>query len=304
MKQLNSQIKIDRAVGAADNISPGEKTMRNSSKKTPWHLRLGENWKTAATAIVVGIALLAGATSEVHGQGQCDPPLNNVCFHKKTGEGGWSSEGRVEMIVDFDVPSGKSNQLYEIVWRGLKRVWDWDLFRYVETYENDPVEGLLGSSISELKYTQFWWPEGITEDSYESYGVELYEGHWKNDEETGERTRVRDRWVGSASLYNHQEAAEVNVDALLFSDFNYWTYYCEVDWDPPGITPLKYGYILGCWYWDARQSDYIYTGVHGSPRFDYGSSCSYEFSPRQFVGGFCNGKLGKIGIASFPRFLD
>ena len=39
MRTLNNKNRIDRAVGAADNISKGEKTMRNSSTKTPWHLR-------------------------------------------------------------------------------------------------------------------------------------------------------------------------------------------------------------------------------------------------------------------------
>ena len=66
MRTLNSKIKIDRAVGAADNISTGEKTMRNSSKKTPWHLRfapgvlsLKEMAATASVAVIYGL-LFAG----------------------------------------------------------------------------------------------------------------------------------------------------------------------------------------------------------------------------------------------------
>ena len=39
MRTLNNKIKIDRAVGAEENASIEEATMRNSSKKTPWHLR-------------------------------------------------------------------------------------------------------------------------------------------------------------------------------------------------------------------------------------------------------------------------
>ena len=39
MRTRNNRIKLDRANGAADNISTGEKTMRNASTKTPWHLR-------------------------------------------------------------------------------------------------------------------------------------------------------------------------------------------------------------------------------------------------------------------------
>ena len=39
MNQLNNRINLDRAVGAAENISKGKNPMRNSSKKTPWRLR-------------------------------------------------------------------------------------------------------------------------------------------------------------------------------------------------------------------------------------------------------------------------
>ena len=53
-----------------------EATMRNSSKKTPWHLRFGENWKTAAAAVVVGIALLASPSEEV--QAQCEVQI--LCY--------------------------------------------------------------------------------------------------------------------------------------------------------------------------------------------------------------------------------
>ena len=39
MRTRNKRINLDRTVGAEENISPGEKTMRNASTKTPWHLR-------------------------------------------------------------------------------------------------------------------------------------------------------------------------------------------------------------------------------------------------------------------------
>ena len=279
MRKLKNAIKIDRTVAAADNASTGEEKMSHSSKKPPWHLRFAGKMKTAAAAVIVGIALLVGSNGEV--QAECDPPLYNVCFHKSD----WTSADTATMFVDFDPPPAESGQLYEIVWRGLKKIHGVG----EPTYENFSDPGKSDSEVAGLSYEHFWCPEGITEDSYESYGVELYEGHWDYSTypETGYPTWVRGDWIGSASLYNHQEAAEINVDASLFPDFNYWTYYCTVDWQS-AITPLKYGYILGCWYWDSRQSDYIYTGVHGSPRFDYQQSCSYEFSPRQFVGGFCN----------------
>ncbi len=39
MHKLNNRINLDRANCAADNASKGEEKMRDSSKKTPWHLR-------------------------------------------------------------------------------------------------------------------------------------------------------------------------------------------------------------------------------------------------------------------------
>ena len=243
MRKLKNANNLDRANCAADNISPGEKTMRNSSTKTPWHLRFGEKLKTAAAAIVVGIALLAGYNAEVHGQGsECDPPIFDVCFHKSD----WTTHGPATMFVEFNPPPAEEGQLYEIVWRGLRRVFR--NRRFVETYENDSQPGQSDSQVASLSY-EFYWPSWITVDSYLSYGVEIYEGYWDFENEVnGRPTWVRGDWIGSASLYNHQEAAEISVDASLFPDFDYWKYYCEVDWDSP-ITPLKYGYILGCWYW-------------------------------------------------------
>ena len=85
MHTLNNKIKIDRAVGAVDNASTGEEKMSNSSNKTPWHLRFGGNWKTAAAAVVVGIALLASPSEEV--QAQCEvqiPCYDNAEFGDAT----------------------------------------------------------------------------------------------------------------------------------------------------------------------------------------------------------------------------
>ena len=39
MKQMDHPINLDRAVGAGENASTEGEKMRNSSKKTPWHLR-------------------------------------------------------------------------------------------------------------------------------------------------------------------------------------------------------------------------------------------------------------------------
>ena len=55
MHTLNNRINLDRANSAADNISTGEKPMRNSSKKTPWHLRFAPG----AVLRQIGLAVLA-----------------------------------------------------------------------------------------------------------------------------------------------------------------------------------------------------------------------------------------------------
>ena len=240
-----------------------------------------------AAAVVVGIGLLVGSTGDV--QAECDPPIYDVCFHKSN----WTSAGLATMIVAFDPPPAEEGQRYEIVWRGLKKIFvDGDL---VETYKNVSIPGLSG--VYSFSYDKFWWPSGLSVDSYESYGVEIYEGHWDyvNVGDYGQPTWVRDDWVGSAFLYNHQEAAEVRVHASLFPDFDWWTYYCTVDWQSP-ITPLKYGHILGTWTtYDNSRREFVYQGVHGSPRFDYRSSCSYEFSPARYVGGFAPYSINPYG---------
>ena len=62
MQTRNNKNKIDRAICAAENISTGEKTMSNSSKKTPWFLRFAPGAilrKKAIIATIVVVALLA-----------------------------------------------------------------------------------------------------------------------------------------------------------------------------------------------------------------------------------------------------
>ena len=67
MNQLNNRINLDRAVGAEENISTGEEKMRNSSKKTPWHLRFAPGAilrKKAIIAIIAVVAMLTQAPVE------------------------------------------------------------------------------------------------------------------------------------------------------------------------------------------------------------------------------------------------
>ena len=60
MHTLNNRINLDRANSAAENISTGEKTMRNASTKAPWHLRFAPSRlrKKAIIAIIAVVAVL------------------------------------------------------------------------------------------------------------------------------------------------------------------------------------------------------------------------------------------------------
>ena len=55
MSSLNNKIKIDRANGAGQNASTGEEKMRNSSKKTPWHLRFAPGVILALAGILLAL---------------------------------------------------------------------------------------------------------------------------------------------------------------------------------------------------------------------------------------------------------
>lgn len=260
-----------------------------NAKKTPWFLRFAGKLKTAA-AVVVGIGLLVGSTGEIHGQGDCDPPVFDVCFHKSN----WTSAGYATMYIEVDLPPAESGQRYELVWRGLKKIFVDGVLE--ETYRDDSKPGLSASSV----YDKFWWPSWVTKDSYVDYMVEIYEGHWDfGNEVNGRPTWVRDTWIGSAQLYSYQEAAEVNLNASLYSDFDLWTYYCTIDWDTP-LANLRYGYILGSWTYDNSRQEFFYEGVHGSPRFDYEDDCSYEFSPRKYIGGFSSYSINPYGPPLYP----
>ena len=63
MRTRNNRINLDRAVGAEDNVSKGEKPMNNSSTKTPWHLRFALGAILALT--ITGILLTTIPTGQV-----------------------------------------------------------------------------------------------------------------------------------------------------------------------------------------------------------------------------------------------
>ena len=232
------------------------------AKKTPWHLRFAGKMKTAASAVVVGIALLVGSNAAV--QAACYPPVYAPCFHKKSGS--WSSSGYATIFVDFEVPSGKSSQLYEVEWNGLKKLFvDGD---FQETYESVSRKGISGSGDIEFSYDKFWW-EPYT--SWNSYGCSIYEGHYDGTE------WVRGDKVAQVDFYAYQEADLIYLNTSAAS-FSLSQYYGTLDWEPKIPAPyLLHGYTEG--YWEGSTGIYRYHGDPGSPRFHYRSKCSVTIQP-------------------------
>ena len=172
--------RLDESNGIVENA------LGMNAKKTPWFLRFAPKAKgivsfvqnllspltqkegvrggqlsaffQSAAAVVVGIGLLVGSTGEVHGQAvsYCDPPLFDVCFHKKTG--GWTSSGYAELAIRFD---GDSEKLYEIVWKGYKRLWSSEERRFVFTWDDVSDLGVSGGE-PDLDY-DFWWSSNFEE---------------------------------------------------------------------------------------------------------------------------------------------
>ena len=281
-----------------------ENVLEMKAKKTPWHLRfapkakgivsfvqnllspmtrkeggrggqLSAFFQSAAAAVVVGIGLLVGSTGEV--QAECDPPIFDLCFHKSS----WSSSGYATMWIEFE---GDSDELYEVVWHGLKRLFDDSVNAFVLTREDDGREGLSGVGAS-WSYRSFWWDANAS-PGWNGYGVSIYEGHWDYDNQTpdGRPTWVRDGLVGTASFNSHQEAAHVYLDASLFPDFDLWIYYLTIDYESP-FPNLRRGYAEDyCawgWRWNRKTrrweyKNWYHPGDPGSPRFHYGESCSVD----------------------------
>ncbi len=218
--------------------------------------------KETAAAVVVGIGLLVGSTADV--QAACDPPVYDVCFHKGDGSS-FSIDGHVKLEIEFDVPSSKQNQQYEVVWHGLKGFFDPLTYRTWYSYDDVSHTGIYGNRT--ISYSRFWW-DSLAPYGYNNYGCSIYE--W--DSSTG-----RGDWVAQVDFYSHQAAAYVSIDNRSSAlDFEWNTYYCTIDWDPVPV-PLFSGYTRrqcvnyrGYWY---RFGDV------GSPRFAYRSRCSHTITP-------------------------
>ena len=276
--------RLDESNGTVEHV------LEMKAKKTPWFLRFAPKAKglvsfvqnllspltrkegvrggqlsaffQSAAAVVVGIGLLAGSTAGV--QAACNPPVYDVCFHKVGGD--FTTDGRVKMEIEFDVPLGKRNQQYEIVWHGYKYYLNYS--DGTEHYHYSDVRKYPVYGNRTLSYSDFWW-DSLAPQRYNNYGCSIYEGKTVNGE------WVRGRWVASVDFYSYQHAALVYLNTSKLP-FSLSQYYCSIDWDPIP-TPLLSGYWKGtCWRgW--------YNGDVGSPRFRYddppGSRCSYTISP-------------------------
>ena len=248
-----------------------------------------------AAAVVVGIGLLVGSTGDV--QAACNPPVFDVCFHKTSG-GGWSADGRVGMDIQF---KSKSGQTYEVVWHGLKRVfvWSWPFPDWEFTRE-DRSTFVSGGGEQTISYDNFYWDHTIPWDWWYGYGCSIYKGSYQDGE------WVRGSNVATVHFYSYQEASLIYLDNSSSGlPFELSQYYCEVDYEPGLSSLLKYGYTEGCWEWVGlnapvwpKYNGWRYHGDHGSPRFDYESSCSYEFDPSPSLGSRCSWDTSTVSSAS------
>ena len=228
---------------------------------------VSESKKTAAAVVVgvVGISLLVGSTADV--QAACDPPVYDVCFHKVDGSD-FSIDGHVKLEIEFDVPSSKRNQQYEIVWHGLKAFFDPRTYRTWYSYDDVSDIGIYGNRT--ISYFDFHWDSSASYN-YNGYGCSIYEGENVNGK------WVRGNHVAQVHFYSHQAAAYVYLDNRSSAlDFELSSYYCTIDWDPSPPTPLFSGYTrLECVNYRGRW--YLWGDI-GTPRFDYEEKCSYDIS--------------------------
>lgn len=233
--------------------------------------------KETAASVVVGIGLLVGSTVDV--QAACDPPVYGVCFHKL--EGDWTTAGHAKMIVEFDGLPGKTYHYRFSGWMSGLNYSDGTVW-----YGYGQVTGRFSGSAS-LECADFWWdPDRGGTGGY----LQIYEEGTSRSWRRG-GPKVLGKWIASVDFYPYQEAALVYLNNSAIP-FEFSQYYCTIDWDPIPV-PLKYGYTLGCWEWVGNRpvwpkyNGWRYHGDHGSPRFDYRSSCSYEFDPSPSFGNRC-----------------
>ena len=127
--------RLGESNGTVENVLELKPT---TTKKAPWFLRFAGKMKTMAAAIV-GIALLVGSTGDV--QAKYDPPIFDLCVHKFAD---WSSSGYFRMWIEFE---GDSDERYEVVWHGLKKLFDISVGDFVLTSEDDGEKGLSGVEV-------------------------------------------------------------------------------------------------------------------------------------------------------------
>ena len=76
----------------------------------------------------------------------------------------------MEMDIDLE---GKSGELYEVVWNGLKKISKNG--RLVETYDDVSNKPYPDGSLVTLSYKTFWWDHAIPW-WFESYGCTVLRG--------------------------------------------------------------------------------------------------------------------------------
>ena len=83
----------------------------------------------------------------------------------------------VKLIINFDVPFGKRNQQYKIVWNNFKYHHDYNAGIQYYHYETESDFKVLGNTI--LSYSAFWWTPSAPY-GYNNYGCSIYEGETIN----------------------------------------------------------------------------------------------------------------------------
>ncbi len=196
---------------------------------------LKSKFEKMAAAVVVGIGLLVGLTGDV--QSACNPPLRDVCFHK----GDWTTSGRVEMIVDFHVPSSKRGTTYRFSWSGLREFDNPDQWWILDEIWGTQHEIFpLFSGKNQLSHWFWFNPDRNREDDpyvYDSYGLDIWEFN--------QRTQRPIKWVASVWFRPGQAAADVQIDSEYYSDLSF--YYCSIDYEPANYPGLKSGYDGPYW---------------------------------------------------------
>ena len=209
MRKLNDRINLDRAVGAMENVSTREKPMKNSSKKTPWHLRFAPGAilrKSGLAVFAVGLlafvdptASLNAATREIHYYisksgvaKRCYPPMDGKITATpkiKAGRGTIRIKSTVNGYVDSSWPdvnrgqADRSDQGY--VWTEYFKI-HWD--EVIHNPDHDPDDPCSVYLITN--------PDNLDNEGLHEHGDEYMDGWMEHatpthGRQTGKEKRLR-----------------------------------------------------------------------------------------------------------------